>query len=97
MKMRDRTPEAIFIETAFGKNAMNVRIPFQVAAKGMKDTDKSRNKVSFMIKIIEKTGDSLIDSLKKTVQKRTVSKKKWAKFFRYGEYTVPVCGANQFE
>ena len=94
MKMRDRTPEAIFIKTAFGKNTVNMWIPFQVTAKGMKDTDKSGNKVSFMIKIIEKTGDSLIDSLKKTVQKRTVSKKKWTKFFCYGEYTVPVRGAN---
>ena len=55
MKMCDRTPEAIFIETAFGKNTVNMWIPFQVAAKGMKDTDKSRNKVSFMIKIIEKS------------------------------------------
>ena len=60
----------------------------------MQNTNKSGNKVSFVIKIIEKTGDSLIDSLKKTVKKRTVSKKKWAKFFRYGEYTMPVRGAN---
>ena len=65
-----------------------MRVPFQVTPKGMEDTDKARDKVAFMIEVVEETGNDLIHSLKETIQERTVSEEEGAKFFSDGKNAV---------
>lgn len=41
VKMRNGAPEEVFADSAFGKKTMDMRIPFEVTAESMKDTDKA--------------------------------------------------------
>ena len=45
MKMSDITPEPIVGETAFGDQAVDMRIPFQRTSESMEDADETGNKV----------------------------------------------------
>ena len=44
-------PEAIITVTAFGKETVDVRIPFEIAAKSMKDHDIAGSKIFGMVQI----------------------------------------------
>lgn len=46
VKMRELSPETIIGITAFGNKTMNMGIPFEGSAKGMKNTDKAGCKIS---------------------------------------------------
>ena len=43
------TPESIITVAAFGKEAVNVGIPFEIAAKSMKDHDIAGSKILGMV------------------------------------------------
>lgn len=45
------TPETIITVAAFGKGAVDVRIPFEVAAKSMKDHDIAGSKIFGMVEV----------------------------------------------
>lgn len=45
VKMGNVTPKAVITVTAFGNKAVDVRVPFQIPSKGMKDHDKTGSKV----------------------------------------------------
>ena len=45
------TPESIITVAAFGKEAVNVGIPFEIAAKSMKDHDIAGSKIFGMVQI----------------------------------------------
>ena len=45
------TPETVITVTAFGKEAVNVGIPFEIAAKSMKDHDIAGSKIFGMVQI----------------------------------------------
>ena len=45
------TPETVITVTAFGKKAVNVGIPFEIAAKSMKDHDIAGSKIFGMVQI----------------------------------------------
>lgn len=45
------TPESIITVASFGKDAVDVRIPFEVAAKGMKDQDIAGRKIFGMVQV----------------------------------------------
>ena len=49
IKMGNGTPKAVLVKSTFGKEAMDMRVPFEITAKSMQDTDKTGNKISFMI------------------------------------------------
>ncbi|BDZ82938.1 hypothetical protein Lac2_24340 [Claveliimonas bilis] len=52
---------------AFGNETMDMRIPFQIPAKGMKDTDKTRSKAFSIVIFEEHTGDDAVDSRKEGI------------------------------
>lgn len=51
VKMCIRAPGCEVAGAAFGDQSMDVRIPFQIPAEGMQDTDKARSKVFGLIKL----------------------------------------------
>ena len=71
-----------------------MRIPFEVAAEGMQDTDKTGDKIAFVIEIVEETGNDLINSLKKAVKKGTICEEKGTQLFSDGEDTVAMRATN---
>ena len=51
VKVLYMAPEAVITVTAFGKEAVDVRIPFEIAAKSMKDHDIAGSKIFGMVQI----------------------------------------------
>ena len=60
----------------------------------MQDTDKTGDKIAFVIEIVEETGNDLINSLKKAVEGRTICEEKGTQLFSDGKDTVPMRTAN---
>ena len=92
--MSNGTPKAVLVKSAFGNEKMDMRIPFEVTAKGMQDTDKTGNKISLVVEVVEETGNDLINSLKKAVKKGTVRGKERPKFLSNGKDTVAMRAAS---
>lgn len=90
-------PEAVIRETALGKETMDVWIPFQRSAEGMKDTDKAGDEVSAFIHFVEKSENDTADSLKEAVKQGTVIQKERTQVFINGKNEVPVGAVNEFE
>lgn len=76
---------------------MDMRIPLQTTAKGMKNTDEARGKVLSFIEFAEHIKDDIADGVEKTVEQRTVFAKENAKFFRNGKNTMSMDGLDDFE
>lgn len=51
VKVLYMAPEAVVTVAAFGKETVNVWIPFEIAAKSMKDHDIARSKIFGMVQI----------------------------------------------
>jgi len=66
---------------AFRNKGVDMRIPFEVSAKGMKDADEAGSKAFCLIHLGKHTKKNITDRMKETVQKRTVMKKINTKFF----------------
>ena len=47
---------------------MNVRVPFERTAEGMKNTDKTRDKVFGIVEVMKHTKDNTADCLKEAVK-----------------------------
>ena len=75
---------------------MNMRIPFQVAPKGMKNTDKAENKGLGFIDFVEHAKNNTANSRKKAIQKSPVFQKKVPEFLRNCKDTMPVCTIDKF-
>ena len=91
------TPESIIAVTAFGKKAVNVRIPFEVPAERMEDYDIAWSKIFGMIKVEKHTRYHTGDRMEKAVQERTILKKKVAEIFIYGKNTMAVLNIDKLE
>ena len=70
--MFDRAPNRMISRTTFRDESMDMRIPFQVSAKGMQDADKTGSKIFGLIEFIKHAKDYIPNRGKKTVQKRAV-------------------------
>lgn len=69
---------------------MNVGISFKRTAKGVENTDKTRDKVFRFVHLIKHTKYNTADSIEQTVKKGTVFEKKVTEFFVNGKNTVTV-------
>ena len=69
---------------------MDMRIPFKVSAKGVKDTDKARSKLVRFIHIVKQSQDSRTNSKEKTVKKRTIFIEEDTEIFINGKNTMSV-------
>ena len=60
-------------DSDFGNENVNMRIPLQAAAKGMKNADKAGSKMFSLIEFAEHTKNDVTDRKKKTVEQRAIS------------------------
>ena len=74
-----------------------MRIPFQRATEGMKNTDETWDKVFGFIDVMKHTEDNTADSLKKAVKERAILKKEMAKIFINGKNAMPMCTVYQLK
>lgn len=81
---------------AFGDKTMNMRIPFQVATEGMKNTDNPGNKGLGFIDIEKHAENDTADGRKEAIQKSPVFKEIVSEFFGNGKDTMPVSTVNEF-
>ena len=70
--MRYLAPSAGITETAFGNETMDMRVPFQIAAECVQDTDKTGGKGFGFIHIVEQVQKSGTDSRKEQIQQIAV-------------------------
>ena len=75
---------------SFRDKGMNVRVPFQVPSKGVKDADKAGCKIFGFIDFGKHAQDDIADRRKKKTEASAVLEEEDAQFFRNGEDAVPV-------
>lgn len=97
VEVADITPEAIVTVTTFRNEAMDVGVPFQISAKGMKDHDKTGSKIQGFILFEKHAGNNTVDSVEEAVEQCPVIKEEPAEVFVNGKDTMPVDNVYQLE
>lgn len=97
VKVLNHSPEAVIGETAFGKKAMDVRIPLKRSAEGVKNTNEARNKIFTFVHFMEYSENDTAYCLKKAVKPRTILKKERTKIFINGKDKMSVGTVNEFK
>ena len=90
-------PEAVITVTTFGKDAVDVRIPFEISAKSVEDHDISGSEVLGMVQIEKHTGYDTGDGMKETVEERTVLKEEIAEIFINGKNAMAVLDTDELK
>ena len=72
------TPESVITVAAFGKDTVDVGIPFEVAAKSVKDQDIAGRKIFGMVQVEKHPRYYTGDGMEEAVQKRPVLKEEVA-------------------
>lgn len=83
-------PESVITVSPFRDEAMNVRVPFEISAEGMKNHDKTGSKVFRHVHFEEHAGNDTGDSMKQAVEESTVFHEEPAEIFVDSENTVSV-------
>ena len=97
VKMFDITPKAVIGVAALGNETVDMRVPFQVAAKSMEDHDEAGSEVQGFILLEEHAGDDAGNGMEETVEQRAVIKKKVPEIFINGKDTVSIRNIKQFK
>ncbi len=90
-------PETAFADAALRKKAVDMGIPFQIPAKGMKDKDKSGSEAFCFVVFAKHIEDDTSDSRKEAGKNRTVLQEIGTQFFGNGKDTVSVFYMDDFE
>lgn len=90
-------PETVIGKSAFGEKTVDVRVPFERASKGMKDTNKTRNKIFSFVQGEKEFLDDIRNSLKETVEQVAVFKEEMPEGLVNGEDQVPVSTVDEFK
>ena len=90
-------PEAVITVTTFGKDAVDVRIPFEISAKSVENHDIAGSEVLGMVQIEKHTGYDTGDGMKETVEERTVLKEEVAEVFINGKNAMAVLNADELK
>lgn len=85
VKVPDMTPGAVITETAFGEEAVDMGIPFEIPAKSVEDHDISGSEIFGLIELEKHTGDDTGDRMEETVQERAVLEEKGTEIFINGK------------
>lgn len=75
VKVRFSAPNKRAANAAFRNKAMNVRIPFEIASKGMENADEARSKPFGFIVLVKEAQNNTAHGGKEAVKERTVVKK----------------------
>ena len=97
VKIIDAAPETIITVATFRNEAVDVGIPFQISAKGMKDHDKTRSKIHGLIPLEKHAGNNTVDGVEETVEQCPVIKKELAEVLVNGKNTMAVSNIYEFE
>ena len=97
VKVFHMTPEAVITVTTFGKDAVDVRIPFEISAKSVENHDISGSEVFCMVQIEKHTGYDTGDGMKEAVEEGTVLKEEVAEVFINGKNTMAVFKADELK
>lgn len=91
------SPLIILAETTFRNEAMNMRIPFQVPTKGVKDHDKAGSERKSFVFFLEQTENDTGHGMKEAFQQRTIIQEERSKIFIDRENTVTMGGIEKLE
>lgn len=97
IEMMDVAPESVITVAAFRNETMDVWVPFQVPAKGVKDHDKTGSEIHGFVLFKKHAGDNTVYGMEEAVKEGTVIKKEMAEIFINGKDTVPVYDVYQLE
>ena len=92
--MRNFTPSAGITETALGDEAMDMRVPLKISAKGVKNHNEAGGEVFRHVHFKEHAGNNARDGMKETVEKTAIFKKEMAEVFIDRENTMPMGNIN---
>ena len=70
--MFNRTPGSKVTSATFRDKSMDMRIPFKVASKSMKNTDKTRSEIFLFIHVMKHTKNNISNRGKQEIEKGTV-------------------------
>ena len=93
----DITPKAVIAVSAFRDETMDMRIPFKIPAKGVKDHDKTGREVHGFILFKKHTGNNAVYRMKKAVKEGAVIEEKVPELGINGKNTMPVGNIEQFK
>lgn len=85
VKVPDMTPGAVITVTAFGEEAVDMGIPFEIPAKSVEDHDISGSEIFGLIELEKHTGDDTGNRMEETVQERAVLEEKGTEIFINGK------------
>ena len=97
VKMMYIPPEPMIAVAAFGNEAVDMRIPFKVSAKGVEDHDKTGSEVHGFILLEEHAGDNAVHGMEQAVKEGTVLQEKIPDSGVYGKHTMPVRDIGEFK
>ena len=93
----DAAPETVIAVAAFRNQAVDMWVPFQIPAKGVKDHDETGGKIHGLILLKKQMGNNTVYSMKEAVKERTVTQKKLPELFINGKNTMAVGNINEFK
>lgn len=97
VEMMSLAPEAIVAVTALRNKAMDMRIPFEIPAEGMKNHDETGSEVQGFILLKKHTGDNTVYGMEKTIEEGAVFEEKVSKLFINGKDTMAVEDINELK
>ena len=95
--MIDISPEAVITVSPLGNETMDVGIPFQVPAKGMKNHDKAGSEVHGLVLFVKHAGNNTVHGMEEAVKEFAVVEEKFAEVFIDGEHAMPVGNIDKFK
>lgn len=97
VKMLYIPPEPSITISTFGNEAVDMRIPFQVSAKGVEDHDKTGSEVHGFILLEEHAGNNTAHGMEQAVKEGTVIQEKIPELRVYGKHTMAVRDIGEFK
>ena len=97
VKVPDMTPGAVITVTAFGEEAVDMGIPFEVPAKSVEDHDISGSEIFGLIELEKHTGDNTGDRMEETVQERAVLEEKGTEIFINGKDAMAMADIDELK
>lgn len=91
------TPAPGVTNAAFGNEAVDMGIPFEVTPEGMEDTEEAGSETFGLVFTLEHSENNAADSREKAAKQDSVSKEEGSEFFCDCKNTVPVRDIDEFE
>jgi len=95
--MADIAPETVVTVTAFGNEAVDMWIPFQIPAECVEDHDKAGGEVHGLVLFEKHTGNNTVYRMEKAAKQSAVLEEKIPQVFVNGKDTVPVPDIHQLK